>query len=81
MIKTVVFDDWKSVIHAIAGGLGYFFPLSLSYSFSMRLQSTSSFERTKHSLSATLWSSVSVTRSSDCYMSLWGGRYERDKAE
>jgi hypothetical protein len=69
-MKAEVFDDWKSVIHCLVGGLSYFFPLSLSYSFSMRLQSTSSFERTRNALSATLWSSVSVSRSSDYYMSL-----------
>jgi hypothetical protein len=65
-----VFDDWKSVIHTVAGGLSYFFPLSVSYSFSTRLQSTLSYEKTKHVLSATIWSSASVIRSSDCYVSL-----------
>jgi hypothetical protein len=69
-MKAVVFDDWKSIIHAVAGGLSYFFPLFLSYSFSTKLQSSLSFEKVKNALSATLWSSVSVTRSSDYYMSL-----------
>jgi len=39
-MRAEIFDDWKSVIHAVAGGLSYFFPLSLSYSFSTKLQST-----------------------------------------
>ena len=68
-MRVEVFDDLKSVIHTVAGGLSYFFPLSLSYSYSMKLQSTSSYEKTKHALSATLWSSASVSRSSDYYVS------------
>lgn len=74
-MKAEVFDDWKSVVHSIAGGLSYFFPLSVSYSFSTRLQSTLSYEKTKHTLSATLWSFVSVSRSSDYYVRLSGGEY------
>jgi hypothetical protein len=80
-MKAVVFDDWKSIVHCLVGGLSYFFPLFLSYSYSMKLQSSLSFERTRNALSATLWSFVLVTQSSDCYVSLGGGRYERDKAE
>jgi hypothetical protein len=67
-MKVEVFDDWKSIIHTIAGGLSYFFPLSVSSSFSTRLQSSFSFEKTKLASSATLWSSVSVSQSSDCYV-------------
>jgi hypothetical protein len=69
-MKAVVFDDWKSVIHTVTGGLSYFFPLSVSYSYSTRLQSTLSYEKAKHILSATLWSSASVSRSSDYCVSL-----------
>jgi hypothetical protein len=76
-MKAEVFDDWKSVAHSVIGGLSYFFPLSVSFSWHTRLQSTLSYERTKHALSATLWSFVSVTRSSDCYVSLSGGEFVR----
>jgi len=69
-MRAEVFDDWKSVVHAIAGGLSYFFPLSVSFSFSTRLQSTLSYEKTKHTLLETSLSSVSVSRSSDYCMSL-----------
>jgi hypothetical protein len=39
-MKAEVFDDWKSFVHCLTGGLSYFFPLSLSYSYSTKLQST-----------------------------------------
>jgi len=39
-MKAEVFDDWKSIVHSIAGGLSYFFPLSVSFSYSTKLQST-----------------------------------------
>jgi len=74
-MKAEVFDDWKSVVHSIAGGLSYFFPLSVSFSHSTNLQSTLSYEKTKHTLSETLWSSASASRSSDYYVSLSGGEY------
>ena len=59
-----IFDDWKSIIHTVAGGLSYFFPLSLSYSYSTKLQNTLSFEKTKHTLLETSSSSALVIRSS-----------------
>jgi hypothetical protein len=65
-----VFDDWKSFVHSIVGGLSYFFPFYLSSSWHTKLQSTLSYEKIRHTLSETLWSSVSVIRSSDCYVSL-----------
>jgi hypothetical protein len=71
-MKVEVFDDWKSIMHSIAGGLSYFFPLSLSYSYSMKLQSSSSYEKVKNALSATLWSSLQVTHSSDYFISSSG---------
>ena len=74
-MKAEVFDDWKSVVHSVAGGLSYFFPLLRSFSWHTRLQSTLSYEKTKHTLSATLWSSASASRSSDYCVSLSGGEY------
>jgi hypothetical protein len=64
-MRAEVFDDWKSIIHTVAGGLSYFFPLSLSFSYSMKLQSYLSYEKARNTLSATLWSSVSVIQSWD----------------
>jgi hypothetical protein len=68
-MKAEVFDDWKSIIHAVVGGLSYFFPLSLSYSFSTRLQSTLSNMNVSCSLLGIFWSSLQVSRLSDYFVS------------
>ena len=72
-MQVEIFDDWQSTVHSIAGVLSYFFHLSQSYSWHTKLQSSLSFEKTKHALSATLWSFVSVMQLLDCYASLRGG--------
>jgi hypothetical protein len=61
-MRAVVFDDWKSLIHAVAGGLSYFFPLSLSYSYSTRLQTTLSSVNLSSSHEGTYLSSASDIR-------------------